>query len=112
MVRRLLTVFLEPPSLSALALYCSMCCPVISLIGLCPKNGTSEDWRMYFFCHCSESLLFGTTYSLNHLHANRENSSSADCSHWSIRIRRANFCRKTASYASAPAREFSGLRLR
>jgi hypothetical protein len=89
-----------------------MSCAVIRAICIFPKKGIRKALRRYFFVRCSEYLLFGITYSSNHCFANRSNpcSRSVACGLRSIGSPRANLCRRVASYARAPAREFSGLR--
>src|SRR6266850_8036300 len=89
-----------------------MSCAVIRAICIFPKKGMRKALRRYFFVRCSEYLLFGITYSSNHCSANRSNrcSCSVTCVVPSIGSPRANLCRRVASYASAPAREFSGPR--
>jgi len=113
-VRWLLMVFFASPFLNACVLYFSISFVVIRSIRILPKKGMSEAFKMYFFEHCSDGLLLATEYSANHFHANCANVCSCTfaCAPASMLSPRANFCRKTASYASAPALEFSGLRFR
>src|SRR3989344_3862945 len=83
-------------------------------MGILPKNGIRHLLNAIFLFACSPGLLFGTTYDSYHFHAKR----SKVCACWEICVAlpidspRANLCRNTASYASAPALVFSGLRMR
>src|SRR5262245_54296175 len=72
-----------------------------------------DDRRAAFFIRNSVNLLLGTAYSSNHFHANCSKVWSGGISSdlCAILSPRANFCRSVASYASAPARELSGLRI-
>src|SRR5262249_21030315 len=109
---RLLIVFLDAPSLRHCALNCSTWWAVICSMGILLKNGIRDERRILRFIFSSVNLLFGTAYTSYHFHANSSNVSCRGTSAAALSTLspRASFCLRVASYASAPARELSGLR--
>src|SRR3990167_9037583 len=59
MFRRLLIVLGASPFFSSRALYCSMCCVVIALIGVAPKDGVRHSSSAFFLLYCFRGCAYG-----------------------------------------------------